>query len=64
LKKTNRFCWENLFLKKSKQKFTVTFYPDQIAGFSIKNYGFNLTGNDLIASVKDSTGGFTTVIDG
>lgn len=30
----------------------------------IKNYGFALEGDDLIAMIKDSTGGFTTVIDG
>lgn len=30
----------------------------------IKNYGFHQTGDDLIAIVKDSTGGFTTVLDG
>jgi len=30
----------------------------------IKNYGFTETGDDLIAVIKDSTGGFTTVLDG
>ena len=30
----------------------------------IKNYGFHETGDDLIAVIKDSTGGFTTVLDG
>jgi uncharacterized protein YndB with AHSA1/START domain len=30
----------------------------------IKNYGFKETGNDLIQVIKDSTGGFTTVLDG
>lgn len=30
----------------------------------IKNYGFTETGNDLIRVIKDSTGGFTTVLDG
>ena len=30
----------------------------------IKNYGFKETGNDLIAVIKDSTSGFTTVLDG
>jgi uncharacterized protein YndB with AHSA1/START domain len=30
----------------------------------IKNYGFRETGSDLIAVIKDSTGGFTTVLDG
>jgi uncharacterized protein YndB with AHSA1/START domain len=30
----------------------------------IKNYGFQQTGDELIAVIKDSTGGFTTVLDG
>jgi uncharacterized protein YndB with AHSA1/START domain len=30
----------------------------------IKNYGFTATGDDLINIIKDSTGGFTTVLDG
>lgn len=30
----------------------------------IKNYGFNETGDDLIQVIKNSTGGFTTVLDG
>ena len=30
----------------------------------IKNYGFNLEGEELIQAVKDNTGGFTTVLDG
>jgi uncharacterized protein YndB with AHSA1/START domain len=30
----------------------------------IKNYGFTQTGNDLIAVINDSAGGFTTVLDG
>ena len=30
----------------------------------IKNYGFVETGDNLIAAIKDSTGGFTTVLDG
>lgn len=29
----------------------------------IKNYGFNLTGDDLIQAIKDNTAGFTTVLD-
>jgi len=30
----------------------------------IKHYGFNVTEDKLIASIKDNTGGFTTVLDG
>lgn len=30
----------------------------------IKHYGFDQTGDELIEAIKDSTGGFTTVLDG
>jgi uncharacterized protein YndB with AHSA1/START domain len=30
----------------------------------IKHYGFQQTGDELIAAIRDSTGGFTTVLDG
>ncbi|WP_220392802.1 SRPBCC family protein [Chitinophaga lutea] len=30
----------------------------------VTNYGFRETGDDLIAIIRDSTGGFTTVLDG
>ena len=30
----------------------------------IKNYGFRETGDQLLQVIKDSTGGFTTVLDG
>ena len=30
----------------------------------IRNYGFQLKGDDLIQAIKDNTGGFTTVLDG
>ncbi len=30
----------------------------------IKNYGFDLEGDELIQAIKDNTGGFTTVLDG
>ena len=30
----------------------------------IKNYGFDLSGDTLIAAIMDNTGGFTTVLDG
>lgn len=30
----------------------------------IKNYGFQVKGDDLLMAIKDSTGGFTTVLDG
>lgn len=31
---------------------------------SIKHYGFSQTGDELLAVIKDSTSGFTTVLDG
>lgn len=31
---------------------------------TIKHYGFNKTGGELLSAIKDSTGGFTTVLDG
>lgn len=30
----------------------------------IRNYGFQDTGQELIAALMDNTGGFTTVLDG
>jgi uncharacterized protein YndB with AHSA1/START domain len=37
---------------------------DDTTYVTIKNYGFNLTGADLIQAIKDNTAGFTTVLDG
>ncbi|MGI8580957.1 MAG: SRPBCC family protein [Chitinophagaceae bacterium] len=31
---------------------------------TIKHYGFSQTGDELLEVIKDSTGGFTTVLDG
>lgn len=31
---------------------------------TIKHYNFNKIGDDLLEAIKDSTGGFTTVLDG
>jgi len=31
---------------------------------TIKQYDFNVTGDEMIETIKDSTGGFTTVLDG
>ncbi|MDR6564361.1 MULTISPECIES: SRPBCC family protein [unclassified Arcicella] len=36
---------------------------DETTYVVIKNYGFKQTGDDLIEVIKDSTGGFTTVLD-
>ena len=44
--------------------FEFTALTDDKTYVVIKNYGFKETGNDLILAIKDSTGGFTTVLDG
>ena len=47
---------------------TIDFEFQSITGdktyVTIKNYGFKLTGDELIDKIKDATGGFTTVSDG
>lgn len=47
---------------------TVDFEFDAIGGdrtyVVIRNYGFQDTGQELIAALMDNTGGFTTVLDG
>jgi uncharacterized protein YndB with AHSA1/START domain len=47
---------------------TVEFHFESLSEIStyliIKNYGFKQTGDELIAMIKDTTGGFTTVVDG
>ena len=44
--------------------YEFTAVTDETTYVVIKNYGFKETGNDLIQVIKDSTGGFTTVLDG
>jgi len=44
--------------------YEFTALTDETTYVVIKNYGFKETGNDLIQVIKDSTGGFTTVLDG
>lgn len=44
--------------------FEFTSLSDDTTYVIIKNYGFNMTGNELIEAIKDNTGGFTTVLDG
>lgn len=43
--------------------YEFTALTDDTTYVVIKNYGFNLTGDDLIQAIKDNTGGFTTVLD-
>ena len=44
--------------------YEFTALTDEMTYVVIKNYGFNLTGDELIQAIKDNTGGFTTVLDG
>jgi len=44
--------------------YEFTASSDDSTYVVIKNYGFEETGDDLIRKVQDSTGGFTTVLDG
>jgi uncharacterized protein YndB with AHSA1/START domain len=44
--------------------YEFTALTDDTTYVVIKNYGFNLTGDDLIQAIKNNTGGFTTVLDG
>lgn len=44
--------------------YEFTALTDDTTYVVIKNYGFNLTGDNLIQAIKDNTGGFTTVLDG
>jgi len=44
--------------------FCFTPLTDVTTLVVIKHYNFGLTGDDLINAIKNSTGGFTTVLDG
>ena len=44
--------------------FEFTALTEETTYVVIKNYGFRETGDELISVIKDSTGGFTTVLDG
>lgn len=44
--------------------YEFTALTDDTTYVVIKNYGFKKTGIELIQAIKDSTGGFTTVLDG
>lgn len=44
--------------------FEFTALTEATTYVVIKNYGFSEMGDELINVIKDSTGGFTTVLDG
>lgn len=45
-------------------EFTFEAISENATYVIIKNYGFPESGDELINVIKDSTGGFTTVLDG
>jgi len=45
-------------------EFTFRQLDDNSTFVSVKECGFNQTGDELIEAIKGSTGGFTTVLDG
>jgi uncharacterized protein YndB with AHSA1/START domain len=45
-------------------EFTFRQLDDISTFVTVKECGFNQTGDDLIEAIKGSTGGFTTVLDG
>lgn len=59
---------EKISIEWNDPKTTVDFEFKKISEDTtyvvIKNYGFNNEGDELLNSIKDSTGGFTTVLDG
>lgn len=48
----------------TKVDYLFKALTDDTTYVTIKNYGFNLSGDELIDAIKDNTGGFTTVLDG
>src|SRR5262249_6645372 len=44
--------------------FNFTTLSDGSTFVTVKHYGFNKTDDELLEAIKDSTGGFTTVLDG
>lgn len=48
----------------TKVDYTFTALNEGQTYVVIKNYGFDLDGDELLRTLIDSTGGFTTVLDG
>jgi uncharacterized protein YndB with AHSA1/START domain len=44
--------------------FAFKTLADGTTYVTVKHYGFNKTGDELLEEIKNSTGGFTTVLDG
>lgn len=45
-------------------EYIFTAMTNEATYVVIKNYGFHQTGDDLLHTIQDNTGGFTTVLDG
>src|SRR5689334_19366279 len=45
-------------------EFTFSLLNESATYVTVAEWGYDQTGDELIAVVKDSTGGFTTVLDG
>lgn len=53
--------WDN---RTTNVDFEFTALTEDTTYVVIRNYGFRQTGDDLIQTVMNNTGGFTTVLDG
>jgi uncharacterized protein YndB with AHSA1/START domain len=45
-------------------EFKFKTLSDSNTYVTVRHYGFDKTGDELLAAIKDSVGGFTTVLDG
>lgn len=48
----------------TKVEFKFEHLDDNSTYVIITEFGYTMTGDELLAKIKDSTGGFTTVVDG
>ena len=58
----NRICWWPVNEKTVDYEFNSL--TEDTTYVVIENYGFNQTDEDLIETINDNIGGFTTVLDG
>lgn len=56
-----KFEWNN---PARTVEFQFESMSDNSTYVSVKEYGYTETGEELLAIIRDSTGGFTTVLDG
>jgi uncharacterized protein YndB with AHSA1/START domain len=56
-----KFEWNN---PARTVEFQFESMSDNSTYVSVKEYGYTETGDELLAIIRDSTGGFTTVLDG